>query len=117
MTDKRRKSERVRASIPIEWGVTEEYPRQGKIVSLSAEGCLVRTQIEPLYGKTILLRFLLTKEPQQLLQGEASWMSLQGEVIYYLRDVGFAMRFAGMSDEAQQTIEELVSFYREHPVS
>lgn len=104
MTDKRRKVVRVRTAIPAEWGVTPHgYPRGGKIVSLSNKGCLIRTDhVEPLYGKTVYLRFPLPDD---------EWMALQGEVIYYLRDVGFALEFSELNDKDNYLLSRLVQDY------
>ena len=104
MTEKQRKVERVRTSIPAEWGVTRGYPRAGKIVSLSSKGCLIRTDhVEPLFGKTIHLRFPLPDD---------EWMLLEGEVIYYLRDVGFAVEFTGIPDKTNHLLTQFLSELR-----
>lgn len=102
--EKRRKVVRVRTSIPVEWGVTRGYPRVGKIVSLSTKGCLIRTEhVEPLYGKVVSFRFPLPDD---------EWLALEGQVIYYLRDVGFAVEFIKLSDSAHYQIARLVQDYR-----
>lgn len=104
MIVKRRKVERAHTSIPCEWGVSKNYNRSGKILSLSAKGCLISTDhVEPLYGKTIHLRFPLPDD---------EWMTLEGEVIYYLRDVGFAVEFAGLTDMIRYLLSRLVEGYR-----
>ncbi len=103
MTEKRRKVERVRTSIPVEWGVTRDYQRHGKLVSLSTKGCLLQTEhVEPLYGKTLHLRFPLPDD---------EWMTLQGRVIYYLREVGFAVEFDEIPDAEHYLLARLVEDY------
>lgn len=103
MTEKRRKVARVATSIPVEWGVMRGYTRHGKIISLSSRGCLIRTDhIEPLYGKTIYLRFPLPDD---------EWMELEAQVVYYLREVGFAVEFAELTDQKKYLLSRLIENY------
>lgn len=95
----------MRTSIPAEWGVTQAHARVGRVVSLSTRGCLIRTEhVEPLYGKTVYLRFPLP-------QGD-DMLALEGHVIYYLRDVGFAVEFAGLPDSDHYLLARLVQDHR-----
>lgn len=104
MSERRRKVPRVRTAIPVEWGVTNTYSRGGRVVSLSTRGCLIRTDhVEPLYGKTVFLRFPLPDDDV---------VALEGHVIYYLRDVGFAVEFAELPDREHYLLARLVQDYR-----
>src|ERR687889_106441 len=104
MSERRRKVPRVRTAIPVEWGVTNAYARGGRVVSLSTRGCLIRTEHdEPLYGKTVHLRFPLPDD---------DLIALEGHVIYYLRDVGFAVEFAGLADREHYLLSRLVQDHR-----
>ena len=104
MSERRRKVPRVRTAIPVEWGVTSAYAHGGRVVSLSVRGCLIRTEhVEPLYGKTVHLRFPLPDDDQ---------LALAGHVIYYLRDVGFAVEFAATPDREHYLLARLVQDYR-----
>lgn len=104
MSERRRRVPRVRTAIPVEWGVTEAYARNGRVVSLSTRGCLIRTEhVEPLYGKTVLLRFPLPDDDM---------LALEGHVIYYLRDVGFAVEFSELPDKEHYLLARLVQDYR-----
>jgi hypothetical protein len=105
IAETRRTVERVQTSIPVEWGVTPAYARGGKIISLSAKGCLLRTEyVEPLYGKTIHLRFPSTND---------DWITLEAQVIYYLRDVGFAVEFTALDKELSRALAQLVDENRD----
>ena len=104
MSERRRKVPRVRTAIPVEWGVTSAYAHGGRVVSLSVRGCLIRTEhVEPLYGKTVHLRFPLPDDDQ---------LALAGHVIYYLRDVGFAVEFDATPDREHYLLARLVQDYR-----
>ncbi len=104
MSERRRKIPRVRTAIPVEWGVTSAYAHGGRVVSLSVRGCLIRTEhVEPLYGKTVHLRFPLPDD---------DLLALAGHVIYYLRDVGFAVEFAATPDREHYLLARLVQDYR-----
>jgi CheY-like chemotaxis protein len=95
-----RKVERVQTSIPVNWGITWECPHVGSITSLSINGCLVETNlILALIGKHVFLRF-------QLPMGEM--MSLQGRVLYYLRNVGFGMEFRELTEKDKDILKQLV---------
>ena len=104
MSEKRRRVLRVRTAIPAEWGVTDTYTRAGRVVSFSTRGCLIRTDhVEPLYGKTVFLRFPLPDDDV---------LALEGHVIYYLRDVGFAVEFTNLPDREHYLLARLVQDYR-----
>ena len=101
---KERRSPRVDTAIPTRWGVTNECARYGKILNLSTTGCLISTQVEPLNGKTVFLRFGLPT-------GHS--LELQGEVVQYRRNIGFALEFEGLTETDNFTLEQLVEYYRQ----
>jgi hypothetical protein len=93
-------------SLPVEWGLTKQYQHHGKFKSLSAGGCLLETAaIQPLYGKTIYIRVPLP---------DRDWWEIQGEVLYYVRDVGFGVQFSEMTDDDKGTLRLLMQHHREH---
>ena len=95
------------ASLPVEWGLTKNYRHQGKIVSLSSGGCLLQTTaIQPLFDKPLFIRIPL---PEQ------DWWEVQGQVLYYLRDIGFGVEFTDMTDDDRSTLRQLMQYYRENP--
>ncbi len=96
-----RKVERVQTAIPIDWWLTEAHHHQGTITSLSVDGCLIQTDmLEMLYDKPVFLQFESSKQKM---------VSLQGEVLYYLRGAGFGLGFREVSDESKAIIERLVA--------
>ncbi|MCA1558257.1 MAG: PilZ domain-containing protein [Acidobacteria bacterium] len=101
---KERRATRVDTAIPARWGVTAECPRYGKILNLSSAGCLIKTQVEPLNGKTVFIRFGLPT-------GHS--MELRGEVVQFRRNVGFAVEFAELSESDLYTLQQLVEYYRQ----
>ena len=101
---KERRAPRVDTAIPARWGITSECPRYGKILNLSIAGCLMQTQVEPLNGKTVFIRFGLPT-------GHS--MELHGEVVQFRRNVGFAVEFAELNESDIYTLEQLVEYYRQ----
>lgn len=101
---KQRRGPRVETAIPVRWGVTKECPRYGKILNLSSQGCLIESQVEPLNGKVVYLRFGLPT---------GHTMALQGEPVNYRRGVGFSLEFTELSDSDSFTLEQLVEYYHQ----
>ena len=98
---------RVATRLPVEWGLTPKYEYHGKITSLSRGGCLLQTEaIQPLFGKTIYLRVPLP---------EYELWEVRGEVLYYLREVGFGVEFSALADEDSATLRDLMLRQREGP--
>jgi hypothetical protein len=98
---------RVPTSLPVEWGLTKNYRHHGKITSLSAGGCLLQTAaVQPLYEKTLYIRIPL---PDQ------EWWEVRGEVLYYVREVGFGVQFSEMTDDDKGTLRQLMQHFRENP--
>jgi hypothetical protein len=96
----------VPTSLPVEWGLSQKYQYHGKITSLSAGGCLLATpSVQPLYGKTLYIRVPL---PDQ------EWWEVRGEVLYYVREVGFGVQFFDMTDDDRSTLRLLMQHYREN---
>ena len=53
--EKQRRYERVSVDILAFWGPTSDCPRQGRVVSLSAGGCFIRTEEELATGHEVYL--------------------------------------------------------------
>ena len=107
MKQGRRKISRVETVLPVEWGLTPRYEHHGKITSLSRGGCLLQTEaIQPLFGKTIYIRIPLP---------EREWWEVRGEVLYYLRDVGFGVEFNALTDRDAATLRALMLHHQEQP--
>ena len=107
MKQGRRKVVRVGVDLPVEWGLTPRYENHGKVTSLSRGGCLLQTgAIQPLFGKTIHIRIALP---------EREWWEVRGEVLYYLRDVGFGVEFTDFTDEDAATLRSLMRRHQAQP--
>ena len=103
----RRKVVRVATELSVEWGLTPRYEHHGKVTSLSRGGCLLQTDaIQPLFGKTIHIRIPLP---------DRECWEVRGEVLYYLRDVGFGVEFSGLTDEDSATLRALMRHHQEQP--
>jgi len=89
----RRRFERVRVDLKVQWeGVLEQ--KQGTLVDLSVGGCFILT------SHLVETRELIRLEIEGAL-------TIWGEVIYQIEEMGFALRFNAGLDEQQQ-LEELV---------
>ncbi len=96
----RREAARVQTSIPVKWGLTEACSHTGTVTSLSVGGCLISTElIETLDAKPVNIKFELSHERS---------MTLRGEALYYLKNVGFGIKFQQPTDEDTKTLTLLV---------
>jgi hypothetical protein len=99
----RRQSERVYVRLNARWeGVLARC--EGNIVDLSTTGCFVLTadRVKP--------KELIRVEIQLPTEG---WLYLWGEVVYRIEEMGFALRFTGVSDMEQAMLDLLLEFMRE----
>jgi hypothetical protein len=103
MAADRRQAERVYVRLNARWeGVLAQC--EGNIVDLSATGCFVLTadRVKP--------KELIRVEIQLPTEG---WLYLWGEVVYRIEEMGFALRFTGVSDTEQSMLDLLIEFMRE----
>ncbi len=103
MGAERRLAERVYVQLDARWeGVMAQC--EGHIVDLSSTGCFVLTsdRVKP--------KELIRVEIQLPTEG---WMSLWGEVIYRIEEMGFALSFTGVSDTEQAMLNLLLDFVRD----
>ena len=106
MTD-RRQAERVYVRLNARWeGVLAQC--EGHIVDLSTTGCFVLT------SDRVKTKELIRVEIQLPTEG---WMYLWGEVVYRIEDMGFALRFTGVSDMEQAMLNLLLEFVRDETSS
>ena len=106
----RRRDERVRASIKIDWGMTNECPFQDRITSLSAGGCFLQSSRDAIPGEVIYLRLWDTVEGGGVIQGEIKY---QLKLSTGLAAVGFGVEFLNVTDAVRKDLLELVSFCRQ----
>ena len=103
MAADRRQSERVYVRLNARWeGVLARC--EGNIVDLSSTGCFVLT------ADLVKPKELIRVEIQLPTEG---WLYLWGEVVYRIEEMGFALRFTGVSDMEQGMLDLLLEFMRE----
>jgi hypothetical protein len=74
---------------------------EGNIVDLSKTGCFV------LSAARVKTKELIRVEIQLPTEG---WLYLWGEVVYRIEEMGFALRFTGVSDMEQAMLDLLLEF-------
>ena len=100
----RRKHERARVSINIDWGTTPYCLWQDRITSLSVGGCFLQTARELIAGEKLYVRFWLATGAEQVLRGE---------VRYCMERVGLGVEFLGLMEREKDQLAELIEHYRE----
>lgn len=98
----RRKHERYRVSISVEWGRTPECVERDRITSFSVGGCFIQTRQVGRRGDPVFIRFWLSPAAETLLRGE---------VRYYLEKVGLGVEFRGLTDGDRENLRDLFNFY------
>ena len=99
-----RRAKRLRPPMHCYWGMTEACPRNGKITSLSTEGCFVKTKAEPDAGRTVFVNCWLPTE---------HWLTLRGTVTYHLPRVGFNLVFADLSETEAEMLALILEFHED----
>ena len=97
----RRRYERARVSLYIDWGFTSSCAQQARITSISAGGCFVQTADAAHVGQKVYVRL-----------GLPSGRVLGGEVRYHMTDVGFGVMFVDVTIEDRLALEDLVGHYK-----
>ena len=92
MMQERRAAERLRININSRWEALKTQGR-GAVCDLSTLGCFVLTSSEVKPGELIRLE---VNFPQEVV-------SLWGQVVYTIAEMGFALRFA-FGDEADKRV-------------
>ncbi|HEV2882944.1 MAG TPA: PilZ domain-containing protein [Pyrinomonadaceae bacterium] len=103
MGAERRQADRVYVQLNARWeGVLARC--EGHVVDLSTTGCFVLT------ADLVKPKELIRVEIQLPTEG---WLYLWGEVVYRIEEMGFALRFTGVSDMEQAMLDLLLEFMRE----
>jgi hypothetical protein len=102
MIEKRRHP-RVRASIPIYWGLTPECSRHDRITSFSIGGCFIQTREAALPLTRVYISFFLSNERERIIVGE---------VRYHMEKVGLGVEFANLTADDRKNFQALVDYYR-----
>ena len=101
----KRRYERVRVSIRVDWGETAYCVWQDRATSLSVGGCFIQTERELTAGRKIYLRLWL-RDGERILRGE---------VRYCLERVGLGVQFFEVMERDKERLAELVEYYRDAP--
>ena len=102
MTEEKRTAERVQVSLDARWeGVLAQCG--GTVVDLSMTGCFILTS--DLAAQEELIRLEV-----ELPTGGAIY--LWGEVVYKISEMGFGIRFTGVSDADRAMLELLIDYAR-----
>ena len=100
----KRRYERARVSMNINWGLTRQCEMDARITSISQGGCFIQTRFELLIDQVIFLRLVLRTEHV-----------LQCRTRYTLHDVGSGVAFIALADDERQAVQELVDSYKTTP--
>jgi hypothetical protein len=99
-----RRHPRVKASIPIDWGLTTECARSDRITSFSIGGCFLQTVETVDAWSIIFIRFYLSTTGERIIKGE---------VKYHLENVGLGVEFIELTDEDKRNFQILVDYYHQ----
>lgn len=98
MSSERRTAKRIKTNLRARWeGVLAQH--EGAITDLSINGCFILTVDKVKPRELIRLDFELDEENQ---------IYLWGEVVYLMSEIGFAVRFTGISDGEEQLLTSFI---------
>jgi len=100
---KERRYPRAKVSIPVNWGTAPNCGFEGVIAILSLGGCLIKTRMYAPKGHVVFVRMSLNGEGQEATV-------LRGHVKYEMEGIGLGVEFAGLTEEEQKTIGDIVDF-------
>jgi hypothetical protein len=102
MLQERRRSERVRANLPVRWvGAFAEH--EGTIGDISINGCFILSDGDVKIGELISLEIDL---PRVLR------LQLWGNVVNHAEEIGFALRFKDLTVTDQTLLTRLLEYVR-----
>ena len=93
----RREAERLRVDLSASWEALRTQGR-GAVCDLSALGCFVLTGAEVTQRELIRLEIHSADEA----------VSLWGQVVYSIAEMGFALRFVFRSEDDQNAVKRLI---------
>ena len=98
-----RRARRLRPPMHCYWGQTETCPRNGRITSLSLDGCFIKSKAVTSDGEGLYVNCWLPSE---------RWLMLRGTVTYHLPKIGFGLAF-DLSETEREMLAMLLEFYEE----
>jgi hypothetical protein len=106
MIEKRRHP-RVKASIPINWGLTPECLKLDRLTSFSIGGCFIQTKETVRPPTLVYIRFFLSNKGERIIRAE---------VRYHLEKVGLGVEFINLTAGDKKNFQALVDYYKNAPV-
>jgi hypothetical protein len=98
----RRISDRVRVNLNARWeGVLTQ--REGTVTDISSTGCFILTSAQVKVGELVRLEIETPTE---------GWIYIWGEVVYLIKEMGFALQFTGTGDNEHAMLGLLIDYYR-----
>ncbi|OLE53734.1 MAG: hypothetical protein AUG51_11550 [Acidobacteria bacterium 13_1_20CM_3_53_8] len=97
----KRRHERVKVALNVNWGLTRECVNDDRITSLSLGGYFLQTSSKLAADQEIFLRFFFKEEH-----------ILRGSVRYSMQGVGAGVEFAEVKEEDKKALQELIEFYK-----
>ena len=98
-----RRARRLRPPMHCYWGANPSCPRNGRITSLSLDGCFVKSKAEAADGQELFVNCWLPSE---------RWLMLRGAVTYHLPKIGFGLAF-DLTETDREMLAMLLEFYGE----
>jgi PilZ domain len=99
----RRRAERVKVTLDAHWeGVLAQC--SGLVVDLSSAGCFILTPDQ------VRMKELIRMEIETPTGGV---LYVWGEVVYQVSEMGFALRFTGMTDREEGMLQLLIEYVRD----
>jgi len=99
-----RRLTRVKTSIDINWGFTEDCTFAGTIINMTVLGCAIQNkegvEVEP--GKTVFIRFWMPLE--RILKIQVVHTSLDGVQ-------GFGARFLDLTEDETETLDQMIQMF------
>lgn len=93
----------MKASIPIDWGLTPDCLKHDRITSFSIGGCFLQTDEAVRALSLIYIRFYLSNTGERIIRGE---------VRYHLDNVGLGVEFINLSERDKLNFQNLLDYYR-----
>ena len=102
MIEEKRRAERFRVNLDIQWEATSGR-RKGTISDISTSGCFILTSPEVVASEPV-------KVGIQLPKGKS--MTLPGETVYTTEEIGFALRFTDLGRKEKLFLKRLIDSAR-----
>ena len=102
---KRRRDDRIVVTLGVAWDGVEDED-EARILDISRSGCFIETTEDFFIGETLAFSI------EYPLGG---WLKLRGEIMRQLPPHGYGLKFTGLSDIEQSSLEFLVEYCDKQP--